>query len=69
MRRPGRASTAITSNIMLSEWGHYLGDAPITAAIFDRLVMNAIRFDIDGPSYRQHVAEERAAKAGKKRKK
>ena len=31
--------------------------------------MNAIRFDIDGPSYRQHVAEERAAKAGTKRKK
>jgi DNA replication protein DnaC len=68
-RRHGRASTAITSNIKLSEWGRYLGDATITAAILDRLVMNAIRFDIDGPSYRQHVAEERAAKTKKKRKK
>ena len=60
-RRHGRASTAITSNIMLSEWGRYLGDATLTAAILDRLAMHAIRLDINGPSYRQHVAEERAA--------
>ncbi len=61
-RRHGRASTAITSNIELSEWGHYLGDAVITSAILDRIVMNAIRLRIDGPSYRQHVAEDRAKK-------
>lgn len=61
-RRHGRASTAITSNIRLSEWGRYLGDVPLTAAILDRLAMHAIRIDIDGPSYRQKVAEERAAK-------
>jgi DNA replication protein DnaC len=66
-RRHGRASTAITSNIELSGWGRYLGDATITAAILDRLVMNAIRFNIDGPSYRQHIAEERAQKARRKR--
>lgn len=66
-RRHGRASTAITSNIELSDWGRYLGDATITAAILDRLVMNAIRFNIDGPSYRQRVAAERAEKASKKR--
>jgi DNA replication protein DnaC len=66
-RRHGRASTAITSNIDLSGWGRYLGDATITSAILDRLVMNAIRFNIDGPSYRQHVAEERAKKTGRKR--
>lgn len=68
-RRHGHASTAVTSNIKLSEWGRYLGDATVTAAILDRLVMNAIRFDIDGPSYRQYVAEERAAKATDKPKK
>jgi DNA replication protein DnaC len=61
-RRHGRASTAITSNIDLADWGRYLGDATITAAILDRLVMNAIRIHIDGPSYRQHVAGERAAR-------
>ncbi len=59
-RRHGNASIAITSNIELGEWGRYLGDAIITSAILDRLVMNAIRIDIDGPSYRQHVAKERA---------
>jgi hypothetical protein len=27
-----------------------------------RLAMNALRVDIDGPSYRQHIAELRATK-------
>jgi hypothetical protein len=59
VRPPGGRTTAITSNISLSDWGRYLGDATITAAILDRLVMNAIRVVIDGPSRRQHVAQER----------
>lgn len=61
-RRHGRASTAITSNIALSDWGRYLGDATLTAAILDRLAMHAVRIHIDGPSYRQHVANERAGR-------
>lgn len=65
-KRHTRCATAITSNIALSEWGHYLGDATITAAILDRLVMNAIRLHIEGPSYRQHVAEDRATARNKK---
>lgn len=60
-RRHARVSTAVTSNIGLSDWGRFLGDATLTAAILDRLAMHAIRIDIDGPSYRQHVAECRAA--------
>jgi len=56
-RRHGRASTAVSSHIALSAWGRYLGDA----TILDRLAMHALRIDIDGPSYRQHVAHERAA--------
>ena len=59
-RRHEKASTAITSNIALSDWGRYLGDATLTAAILDRIAMHAIRIDIDGPSYRQHVAKSRA---------
>ena len=59
-RRHGRVSTAVTSNISLGEWGRYLGDATLTAAILDRLAMHAIRIDIDGPSYRQYVAKKRA---------
>ena len=59
-RRHGRVSTAVSSNIALSDWGRFLGDATLTAAILDRLAMHAIRIDIDGPSYRQHVAKERS---------
>lgn len=66
-RRHGRSSTAITTNIDLADWGRYLGDATITAAILDRLVMNAIRFNIDGPSWRQHIAQTRADNVSKKR--
>lgn len=60
-RRHGHVSTAITSNIALSDWGRYLGDATLTAAILDRLAMHAIRIDITGPSWRQHFAKTRAA--------
>ena len=59
-RRHERVSTAVTSNIALSDWGRYLGDATLTGAILDRLAMHAIRIDIDGPSWRQHVAKTRA---------
>ncbi len=61
-RRHGRCSTAVTSNIALSEWGRYLGDTTIAMAILDRLVMHALRIEIDGPSYRQHVADQRSKK-------
>jgi DNA replication protein DnaC len=61
-RRHGRVSTAVTSNIALSDWGRYLGDTTVAMAILDRLAMNAIRIDINGPSYRQHVGEMRAKK-------
>lgn len=60
--RHQHTSTALSSNIKLSAWGKYLGDATLAAAILDRLAMNAIRIDIDGPSYRQHIAKKRAAK-------
>lgn len=55
-------STAITSNIKLSDWGKYLGDATLAAAVLDRLSANSIRIDIDGPSYRQFLAHKRAKK-------
>ena len=65
-RRHTRVSTAITSNIKLSAWGSYLGDVPLVAAILDRLAMRALRIDIDGPSYRQRLASERARARGTK---
>ena len=63
-RRHTRAATAITSNLKLSAWGRYLGDPTVAAAILDRLAMRALRIDIDGPSYRQRVAQERARQHG-----
>lgn len=62
-RRHQQRPTAITSNIKLSAWGKYLGDATVTAAILDRLAMTAVRLDINGPSYRQHLARLRAGDA------
>jgi len=59
-RRHENATTGITSNIKLSAWGKYLGDATLAAAVLDRLAANSIRIDIDGPSYRQHLARQRA---------
>jgi DNA replication protein DnaC len=63
-RRHAKASTAVTSNIELGAWGRYLGDVTLAAAVLDRLAMHAVRIDIDGPSYRQHVATERAKTQG-----
>lgn len=63
-RRHQTASTAITSNIKLSAWGTYLGDATLAAAVLDRLAANSIRIDINGPSYRQRLARERAKAHG-----
>ena len=63
-RRHGNATTGITSNIKLSAWGKYLGDATLAAAVLDRLAATAIRLDIDGPSYRQHQAIIRAKERG-----
>ncbi len=63
-RRHQQVSTILSSNIKLSGWGKYLGDATLAAAILDRLAMNSIRIDIDGPSYRQHIARKRASELG-----
>ena len=63
-RRHGKATTALSSNIKLSAWGNYLGDATLAAAVLDRLAANSIRIDIDGPSYRQFLARKRAQEHG-----
>jgi DNA replication protein DnaC len=63
-RRHANTTTAITSNIKLSGWGKYLGDATLAAAVLDRLAATSIRMDIDGPSYRQHQARQRAKEHG-----
>jgi len=65
-RRHDNVTTAITSNIKLSAWGKYLGDATLAAAVLDRLAATSIRIDIDGPSYRKYLALQRAKAQGRK---
>ena len=63
-RRHLNVSTALTSNIKLSAWGKYLGDATLAAAVLDRFAATSIHLDIDGPSYRQFLARKRAQEHG-----
>lgn len=57
-QRVGRASTLMTSNIKLSAWGSYLGDAALTMAILDRMIQRATRMEIEGPSWRDKESKE-----------
>jgi len=55
--------TLVTTNRGLPEWGEVFGDAVVAAAILDRLMHNAVVFNIKGPSWRmrEHHALEQAA--------
>ncbi len=44
--------TLVTTNRGLPDWGEIFGDTVIAAAILDRLMHNAIVFNIRGPSWR-----------------
>ncbi len=52
--------TLITTNRGLPEWGEIFGDPVVAAAILDRLMHNAVVFNIKGPSWRmrEHHALE-----------
>ncbi|MHB1256158.1 MAG: IS21-like element helper ATPase IstB [Dethiobacteraceae bacterium] len=47
-----QTSIIITSNKGLLEWGEFMGDPVITAAMLDRLMHKCEIFDLDGDSYR-----------------
>jgi DNA replication protein DnaC len=55
--------TVITTNRGLPEWGEIFGDPVVAAAILDRLMHNAVVFNIKGPSWRmrEHHALEQAS--------
>ena len=46
------ASTIVTTNRGLPDWGEIFGDTVVAAAILDRLMHNAVVFNIKGPSWR-----------------
>jgi DNA replication protein DnaC len=57
-------STIVTTNRGLPEWGEIFGDPVVAAAILDRLMHNAVVFNIKGPSWRMrehHALEEATA--------
>jgi DNA replication protein DnaC len=59
--RYGRASTIITSQLDVKKWHEWIGDPTVADAILDRVVHNAYKLALTGPSER-----ERKAKADKK---
>jgi len=47
-----QSSVIITSNKGIAEWGEFLGEPVVTAAILDRLMHKSEVFNMDGDSYR-----------------
>jgi DNA replication protein DnaC len=68
-RRNGRGSTALITNIQLSEWTDYLKDPPLAMALLDRIVDGAIIYEFVGKSYRAHRAKRRGSSASSRRSK
>src|SRR5579862_6221503 len=56
--RYGRGSTLITSQLPLDKWHDVIGEPTFADAILDRIVHNAYRLDLDGPSMRKIKAAE-----------
>ncbi|TWH55847.1 DNA replication protein DnaC [Desulfitobacterium sp. LBE] len=59
--RYGSKSTLITAQVPVSEWHGLFEDATIADAVLDRLVHNAYRFELQGPSKRRALPEGVAA--------
>jgi hypothetical protein len=55
--RYGRGSTLITSQLPVEAWHEVIGDPTFADAILDRLVHNAYRFALEGPSMRKPEAD------------
>lgn len=51
--RYGSRSTIIASQVSIDAWHAYIGDPTLADAIMDRLVHNAHRLDLSGPSMRR----------------
>jgi len=52
--RYGSASVIVASQLPVSSWHSVFADATIADAVLDRLLQNAHRFELKGPSRRQH---------------
>lgn len=63
-----RTSLVVTSNKGFDEWGGFIEDTDLVAAIVDRLIYRSEIINIDGPNYRkdrrQSISEWTAARRG-----
>ncbi len=57
--RYGRASTIVTSQLDPKKWHEWIGDPTIADAILDRLVHNAYKLTLTGPSERERKATKK----------
>ena len=51
--RYGRVSTVVTSQLVIKKWHEWIGDPTVADAILDRLVHNAYKVELAGPSGRK----------------
>lgn len=56
--RYGAGSTLMTSQLPVDAWHDVVGEPTFADAILDRLVHNAYRLDLDGPSMRKRIGRE-----------
>ena len=61
--RYGAGSTLITSQLPVEAWHEVIGEPTFADAILDRIVHNAYRFTLEGPSMRKPEAAEADAPA------
>ena len=50
------SATVVTSQLPIEHWHEWIGDPTLADAILDRLVHNAHRIDLTGPSIREELA-------------
>lgn len=55
--RHQHASTCVTSQLPVKHWHEYIGDPTLADAILDRLVHNAHKIELLGPSLRKNLTE------------
>jgi len=51
--RYGKSSTVVTSQLPVPRWHEWIGDPTVADAVLDRLVHNAYKLDLKGPSKRK----------------
>ena len=56
--RHGARSTIIASQLPVGKWHDHLGDPTIADAVLDRLVHNAHRINLKGPTRRPNIEEK-----------